>query len=122
MADVLIVREVLNQCGFPFVLHVATDGEQALSFLEETERDARASVPGLVLLDLNVPKISGKDVLSQLRKNPRWSGVPVVVITSSDSPADRSITEKLGANAYFRKRTNLDAYMQLAGVIRDVLA
>ncbi len=115
-----VVAEALRQCGFPFELHAATDGEMALSLLHMFDADDRR--PSLVLLDLNLPKVSGAEVLEQIRGNARYQRIPVIITTSSDAPADVGAVSERGATAYFRKPTNLEKYLDLRPVIRTILA
>lgn len=115
------MREVLEQCGLNFRLHIAENGQDALEFLQNTADDESVPCPGLVLLDLNLPGISGIEVLKEIRNSTRCNRVPVVIVTSSDSEEDKGATGELGANAYFRKPTSLSEYLELAGVIHQVL-
>jgi two-component system, chemotaxis family, response regulator Rcp1 len=119
--DVYVIREVLGQCGLKFRLSIAMDGPDALRLLREVEEDDSAPCPGLVLLDLNVPKISGVEILRQIRSSRRCKRIPVVVVTSSGALSDRATAQSLGADGYFQKPTSLESYMQLADVIRQVL-
>ena len=119
-ADVFIAKEVLKDSGFHFDLQVAGDGESALRFLRNLE-DGQKTCPALVLLDLNIPKLSGIEVLAQIRGGGRCNDIPVVVVTSSDSPEDIAAVRRLNVSAYFRKPTSLPAYMKLGDVVREVL-
>lgn len=114
-ADVVIIREALKQSGIAFDLRVAGDGESAM---EEIERNP----PDLMLLDLNLPKISGLEILERVRRDGPLQRLAVIVVTSSDSPRDLAAIEALGADAYFRKPTALAEYMKLGAVIRRMLA
>jgi CheY-like chemotaxis protein len=120
--DIFIIREILSKCGREFDLRVARDGEDALVYLNSAIDHDKTPLLDLLLLDLNVPKVPGVDVLWQLRRGLGCTRVPVVVVTSSDSPADRRAVESLGVEAYFRKPTDLAAYFDLAGVIMEVLS
>ncbi|HEY4361378.1 MAG TPA: response regulator [Bryobacteraceae bacterium] len=119
-ADIFVIREVLSQCGITFQLHVARDGEEALSYLADLVRSG-APLPDLFLLDLNVPKTPGLDVLTQIRYRYGCSPSRIVVVTSSDSPADRRAVSALGAQAYFRKPSNLAEYLNLSRVVIEIL-
>jgi CheY-like chemotaxis protein len=74
-----------------------------------------------MLLDLNLPKKTGTQVLERLRKSSRCGGIPVIVMTSSDSPKDKEQTTSLGANQYFRKPSKLEEFMKLSEIVREVL-
>ena len=120
-ADAYLVRESLSKHLQEFVLQVVSDGEKAFKLIEAADLDASIPCPSLMLLDLNLPKRSGQEILLRFRKSPRCGHVPVVILTSSDSPADRAETAKLGATAYFRKPPDLEEFMQIGRVVERVL-
>jgi CheY-like chemotaxis protein len=120
-ADVYIVRESLTKHLKDFDLQVVNDGEKAFKWIEAADSDASLPCPSLMLLDLNLPKRSGQEILMRMRQSPRCGMVPVVILTSSDSPADRAETAKLGATAYFRKPPDLEEFMQIGVVVGRVL-
>jgi CheY-like chemotaxis protein len=119
--DIFLVRRALEMRGVPHQLTVARNGEEALELLERAENGPSSEAPKLILLDLNLPKIDGTQVLSRLRKTSAFSGTPVIVLTSSDSPKDRESALALGANVYFRKPTDLQSFMHLGAVVEMVL-
>ena len=116
--DAFVIGEVLRHCQIPFDLTVMTDGDAALVRLKRADAGDLSTLPDLVLLDLNLPKIPGIQVLAQLRKSQSCASVPVVVVTSSDSAGDVKATTELGVTAYFRKPHSLDAFMSLSEVIK----
>ena len=120
-ADVWLVREVLNQCGLAFELAVLDDGEKAIDFINRTDCDPSVQTPDLVLLDLNLPKWSGWQVLDHLRRSSRLANLPVVILTSSDAPNDKASAVEFKATAYFRKASNLDDFMKLGPLVRKLL-
>src|SRR6266853_395981 len=120
-ADVYIVRESLRKHLKDFDLQVVSDGEKAFKLIEAADLDASVPCPSLMLLDLNLPKRSGQEILLRMRESPRCGRVPVVILTSSDSPADRAETARLGATAYFRKPPDLEEFMQIGMVVGRVL-
>jgi len=119
--DAFVIREAFEECGLKLELEVIKDGRSALSYIDTVDGDTTMTAPTLVLLDLNLPKVSGIDVLKRLRAVPRCNQIPVVVITSSDYSGDLEAVEKLGIAAYFQKPTALEGFMSLARVIIDVL-
>jgi len=120
--DVFLVRRALEKRGLTHELVVAHNGEEAMNWLVdhsgETHRDA---APDLILLDLNLPRVDGGQLLSHIRKSDSFSRTPVIVLTSSDSPKDRQMAMELGANLYFRKPTDLSSFMDLGRVIEETL-
>ncbi len=119
--DVFVIREVLKECGLECELHVAADGETAVEFLRRLEADAAAPCPAVVLLDLNLPKLSGLEVLRLVRNGQRCSGIPVVIVTSSDSATDLAAIQEAGATSYFRKPFDLAGFLNLGNLIRQIL-
>jgi len=119
--DVILVREALEQSGLEFDLRVLDDGEQGVDFVENMDRDATITRPHLFLLDLNLPKKSGGQILERVRQSPTCSKVPVVILTSSDSHKDKAQAANLKATGYFRKPSRLDEFMKLGPYIRDLL-
>ena len=119
--DVFLVREALRQSGIAFNLNVLDDGEKAIDFIDRLDRSESAVCPNLVLLDLNLPKRTGDQILEHIRKSERCRHVPVVIVTSSDSPKDKRQTNELGATGYFRKPSRLDEFMKLGNLVRGLL-
>lgn len=105
----------------PAVLQVVEDGQAAIEFIDAAERDLAAPRPALVLLDLNLPKRSGIEVLAYLRQSRACSAARVLIVTSSDSPADKLETEKLGTSGYFRKPPSYDDFVKIGEVVLKIL-
>ena len=120
-ADVFFVRTALKSEGIDSDVRIAPDGEQAIAFVEITDADPEAPCPHVILLDLNLPCISGMEVLRRVKKSARFADVPVIIVTSSDAATDRAEAASLGANGYFLKPQNLDEYMKLGSVVKAVL-
>lgn len=119
--DVILVREALEQSGLEFDLRVFDDGEQGVDFVENMDRDATITRPHLFLLDLNLPKKSGSQILERVRQSLTCREVPVVILTSSDSHKDKTQAANLKATGYFRKPSRLDDFMKLGPYVRDLL-
>jgi two-component system response regulator len=119
--DVFLVRESLAHHNLEHDLHLATDGEMALKHIADMGAPSVVACPDLLLLDLNLPKVDGAAVLLEFRKHPQCAFTPVIVVTSSDMPKDRTQLAALGISNYFRKPTSFAAFMQLGAVIRQVI-
>lgn len=118
--DVLLVREALDTHGIGYQLHVASDGVQAAGYIENIGLPAGPPCPDLLLLDLNLPKKDGHELLKLFRSHPICAPKPVIVITSSDAPSDRRRAAELGAN-YFRKALDLDEFMKLGTLVCRIM-
>lgn len=116
--DVYLIRLALQEQGLDFDLHVVGDGEAAMAWIGNG-RPAGVQ-PDLVLLDLNLPRHHGREVLRAFRASEATAQVPIAILTSSDSPSDVADTERLGAT-YLRKPAGLDDFMALGSVIRRLL-
>src|SRR3954451_6931190 len=117
-ADVMVVRMALEQVLPEFDLQVFTDGERILGFIDDLERRG-IPCPDVMLLDLNMPKAGGLDVLQRLRKC--TVSTPVIVITSSSRPKDREQALALGAAYYFLKPDDFDEFLKIGQVVTEVL-
>lgn len=120
LPDVLLVREAIANEDLPFDIYTASDGQKAIDFIERAERDPDAPRPQFLLLDLNLPRKDGFEVLRRLRASSSCHNVAVIVMTSSDAPGDRRQAAELGAG-YFRKPTSYEDFLKLGGVLRKVL-
>jgi len=120
-ADVFLLQEAMELADVPADLHVVTDGERALGFIDEADNDYDAPCPSLVILDLNLPKKTGNEVLHYLRQSRKCRSARVLIVTSSDSEQDRASTAKLGADAYFRKPSGYDDYMRIGEIVKEML-
>ena len=119
--DILLVQEALKEHRIPHELHVVQDGAQALEFITRVGRRGDFPCPDLVLLDINLPKKDGQQVLSELRKHPECAHVSVIVVTSSDAARDRARMAELRIDRYFKKPSDFDAFLQLGAVVREVV-
>lgn len=120
-SDVFVIREALEQAGLAFELHVLDDGEKAVEFIAKIDSDNTLPLPCLIILDLNLPKVSGGQVLDRVRKSSRCSPIPVFILTSSDSPKDKAEIAQFGATQYCRKSSRLDEFMSFGLAVREFL-
>ncbi|HVW63829.1 MAG TPA: response regulator [Nitrosospira sp.] len=115
------MREALEVAKIAASLQVMSDGEMAMQYIDELNADDSGCCPALVLLDLNLPKISGIEVLAYLRRSRKCRHSLVVVISSSDSVKDRAEAASMGADAYFRKPSGYEAYLKIGEIAKDLL-
>lgn len=117
-ADVFLIQEAIQKTGLALSVHVVRDGEEAMGFFDHADTDATVECPALVILDINLPKRQGGEVLEYMRKSRRCSNALVITVSTSDSARDREEMENLGANGYFRKPSEYDSFMKLGDMIR----
>jgi CheY-like chemotaxis protein len=117
LPDALLVREAIKKEGLPLEVYMVADGEQALAFMEQAEKDPDAPSPHVLLLDLNLPKVDGIELLRKIRAGEKFRDLPVLVVTSSDSPSDRSESARLGAG-YFRKPPVYSEFLKIGAALR----
>lgn len=115
LVDVMSVQRSLRELGTPNPLHHATDGEKALEFLRDTSK-AR---PGLILLDLNMPKMNGVEFLAIIKKDPELKMIPVVVLTTSREDADRFATFEHSVAGFMIKPVDFPQFLETMRKIRD---
>jgi two-component system, chemotaxis family, response regulator Rcp1 len=124
-ADVVLVREALGHYQVSHTLTVVPDGEEAIHLIERLEAASQsedALLPDIVLLDLNLPKRGGFDVLKRMRASARWSRVPVMVLSSSDAQQDKERASSLGVTRYIVKPHLFEEFLKIGQVVKDVLA
>jgi CheY-like chemotaxis protein len=120
--DVFLVRRALDKHGLRHVeLIVVEDGQAALRYIERVDADDTLFCPHLALLDLNLPRATGSRILIRIRQSRRCGTIPIIIVTSSDSPLDREAAAQLGATGYFQKPGDLAGFMHLGQVVRDAL-
>lgn len=120
--DVFLVREALRANSIESEMHVATDGLDVERYLKMLGATPDARYPDVFLLDLNLPKSDGYDILNGFRSHPECAKVPVIIISSSDAPRDRQRAELLGATTYFRKPSDLAEFLLLGELVKQVVA
>jgi two-component system, chemotaxis family, response regulator Rcp1 len=111
--DVRLTQEAFRDCGKPVRLHLASDGVEAMAFLRGEGIYADAPRPDLILLDLNLPKMDGREVLKEIKRDPNLKTIPTIILTTSDDEADVLISYQLQANCYLRKPAHWDAFDNL---------
>jgi two-component system, chemotaxis family, response regulator Rcp1 len=109
--DVRLTREAFKDAKVHINLHVASDGTQAMTFLKREGAHASAPRPDLILLDLNLPKKDGREVLEEIKNSPTLKSIPVVILTTSGSDADVLRSYLLHANCYITKPVDLKGFL-----------
>ena len=117
--DVLMTREAFEYYKIRNRLHVVSDGDQALQFLRNEGPYADAPRPGLILLDVNLPRRSGLEVLAELKQDPDLLVIPVIMLTTSSAEEDILRSYKLHANAYVTKPVDFEHFMTAIRQIDD---
>ena len=121
-ADVYLVRLALREARQSFELGVIEDGEEALCFVQRMGQESALPRPSLILLDLNLPRRDGIEVLHAIRESAELSNTPVAVLTSSDAAEDRARATAGGADRYILKPSRLEGYATVAKTICELCA
>lgn len=122
LGDILLVQRALKEHHIEHELHVVRDGGEALAFVAHMGQPGETPCPDIVLLDLNLPKVDGPTVLKEFRKHPACARTPVIAVSSSDTQKDRAQMAELGVDRYFKKPSDLNAFLLLGAVVREVMA
>jgi two-component system, chemotaxis family, response regulator Rcp1 len=117
--DVRLTRETFRDVNTSIHLHVATDGMEAMAFLRREGAHINAPRPSIILLDLNLPKMDGREVLAHIKEDPSLKMIPIIILTTSDAEADIAKSYELQANCYLSKPVQLDAFESLVRSIND---
>ena len=115
--DVRLTREAFKDAKVHINLHVASDGAEAMDFLNHEGKHPNVPRPDLILLDLNLPKKDGREVLEEIKQSPALKSIPVVILTTSASDADILRSYRLHANCYITKPVGLDGFLE---VVRSI--
>ena len=117
--DVRLTQEAFRTTNTQVHLHVASDGVEAMAFLRHEGLHARAPRPDLILLDLNLPKMDGREVLAHIKKDDSLKTIPTVILTTSAAEADIVNSYRLQSNCYLSKPVMLDAFESLVKSLND---
>jgi chemotaxis family two-component system response regulator Rcp1 len=117
--DVRLTQEAFREANGAIRLHVACDGVEAMAFLRKQGPHANAPRPNLILLDLNLPKMDGREVLAHIKEDADLKTIPTVILTTSEAEADILISYKLQANCYLSKPVQLDEFEAIVRSIND---
>ncbi len=117
--DIRLTKEAFREANVSIRLHVATDGVAAMAFLRHEGEYADAPRPDLILLDLNLPRMDGREVLALIKADESLKKIPTVILTTSDSEADIAKSYQLQANCFLSKPVQLEAFESLVQSIND---
>jgi two-component system, chemotaxis family, response regulator Rcp1 len=117
--DVRLTQEAFRDANMSIHLHVATDGVEAMAFLRHEGLHAKAPRPDFILLDLNLPKMDGREVLALIKEDESLKTIPTVILTTSEAEADIVKSYQLRANCYLSKPVQLDAFETLVKSINN---
>jgi CheY-like chemotaxis protein len=117
--DVLLFREAIKGRKLPCEIVVAEDGNKAITLLNAANADGLR--PDLIVLDVNLPKHNGAYVLKEVRGQDSLADVPVIMLTSSSSPADRATATNLGVSLYLQKSSDLDELLEVGRIVEGIL-
>ena len=117
--DVLMTKEAFDDYKVKNQLHIVSDGVEAMAFLRREGEHASAPRPDLVLLDLNLPRMDGREVLQAVKSDPELASIPVVVLTTSEAEEDVLRSYSLHANAYVTKPVDFERFIAVVRQIDD---
>jgi two-component system, chemotaxis family, response regulator Rcp1 len=117
--DVLLTREAFKHCKLRNNLHVVSDGVEAMDFIRCRGQYAKAPRPDIILLDLNLPKKDGREVLAELKEDPELRTIPVVVLTTSEAEQDILRSYKLHCNCYITKPVDMKQFIKIVQTLED---
>jgi two-component system, chemotaxis family, response regulator Rcp1 len=117
--DVILVQEALQEGKVRHKLHIAVDGIEALEFLRKQHPHSQALRPDFILLDLNLPRKNGREVLADIKSDPQLHTIPVVILTSSAAEEDILNSYTLHANSYITKPVNFEQFINIVASIEN---
>lgn len=117
--DVRLTREALRDARMRNTIHIAADGVEAIAFLRKQGKFADAPRPDLILLDLNLPRKSGREVLQEIKEDEQLKHIPVVILTTSQAEHDILESYRLRANAYVTKPVDLEQFLKVVQSIEQ---
>jgi len=117
--DVRLTQEVFREANKAIRLHVASDGAEAMTFLRQVDQHINAPRPDFILLDLNIPKLDGREVLAMIKQDESLKLIPTIILTTSDAEADITKSYQLQANCYLTKPVQLAEFEKVVQSIND---
>jgi chemotaxis family two-component system response regulator Rcp1 len=121
-ADAGLVRKALEEHGVAGELVVIADGQKAIEFVQSMDADPSIACPALAIIDLNLPRRPGREVLERMRVSERCRHIPVMILSSSNAERDRADAARLGATRYIRKPSRLEEFLSLGEIFKAAMA
>jgi CheY-like chemotaxis protein len=118
-ADIILTSEILSSAGIDQSITITRDGAEAIQFIKKEGRFENEQTHDLVLLDINLPKISGKEVLSFIKNHNEYKSIPVIIYTSSDLEKDIIFCYDAGAELYLNKTHSMESFDKVVRLIRE---
>jgi DNA-binding response OmpR family regulator len=119
LGDSDLIQEVFEESQFSVTLNLVRDGDSAIAYLRRKGEYANATLPDLILLDLNLPPLGGQEVLKAIKSDNYLKHIPVIILTTSDSREDILRSYQLGANSYITKPLGLEEFIEVIRLIED---
>lgn len=119
LGDVLLTKEAFRSTHFKYNLRVAKDGDVALKMLSRKGKFNKVPLPDLILLDLNLPKIDGKEVLEKIKTSNELKDIPIIILSGSEAESDMTTSYDLHANSYIVKPGNFDDFKEIVASIEN---
>jgi CheY-like chemotaxis protein len=119
--DAMLLRIALDEAGLDYNVTALRDGARAVEYVRRQSEIAAPDIPDMILLDINVPQVSGLEILLEIRAAQRFAAVPVLVLSSSQSPRDQSAIQRVQHTRFEIKPLDLDGYLELGRTIRKML-
>mgnify|MGYP006293448697 CR=1 FL=1 len=111
--DILLTREAFEEAEIPVIINVVKNGEHAIQFLNKREKFIDVSTPDLILLDINIPKMDGFEVLKYIKEHEHYRKIPVIMLTTSSSREDVMKSYKYHANSFISKPMDMDEFWEV---------
>jgi CheY-like chemotaxis protein len=117
--DIVLTREAFGEVGLSEKVHISKDGEEAMRFLKKESPFENVPTPDIILLDLNIPKKDGREILAEIKNDDRLKVIPVIILTTSKSEKDILSCYRSYANCYIEKPVDFDQFVEIIGSIKD---
>jgi CheY-like chemotaxis protein len=117
--DILLTKEAFEETNFPICLSVAKDGKEAIDFLAKCDNSPGSILPDIVLLDINLPKKNGHEVLQFIKEDPNLKHIPVIILTTSSSQRDINLSYNNHANSYITKPVDVNEFFTMIKALEN---